>query len=81
MSPWTLTACLKKNKSGTSREAYASDATKRDISPANVLRKQRQGGGGQGNQGNLKARIGALFDELSSEEKAEFFDTIAKKDF
>lgn len=42
--------------------------------------RQRQGGG-RGNQGNLKTRIGALFDELSSEEKAEFFDTIAKKDF
>ena len=43
--------------------------------------KQRQGGGGRGNQGNLKACIRALFDELSSEEKAEFFDTIAKKNF
>ena len=40
--------------------------------------RQRQGGGGRGNP---KARIGALFNELSSEEKAEFFDTIAKKDF
>ena len=43
--------------------------------------KQRRGGDNKGNRGDAKACIGALFDKLSSEEKAEFFNTIAKKDF
>ena len=43
--------------------------------------KPQQGGNNRGNCGDVKARIGALFDELSTEDKAELFETIAKRDF
>ena len=43
--------------------------------------KPQQGGNNRGNRGDVKARIGALFDELSTEDKAEIFESIAKKDF
>ena len=43
--------------------------------------RQQRGSDGRGNRGDAKARIGALFDELSTEEKAEIFEAIAKKDF
>ena len=43
--------------------------------------KQRRGGENRGNHGDIKACIGALFDELSTEDKVELFENIAKKDF
>ena len=38
-NPWTSTTCPKKNKSGTLKVGFASDVTRRDISPKIVLTK------------------------------------------
>lgn len=43
--------------------------------------KRSQGGDNRGNCGDIKARIGALFDELSTKDKAALLKDIAKKDF